>query len=328
MAGKKSRRELGRGMTLSGAIVKAQRRFTADELVASAEELLREHATSPLHDALAPSLLVFYAERRLVDPPSRDAAGALCFGSSVHASVGGDFYERRHLLQLMAVQVLRGLDLTLEEIGELVRGLDDNHLRLLIDDPEEAEKKANVMRNWLGMIAKGRYKPKSGQSALVDSGAYLTPELEPPPISRPGVTQPPSPERVPPPVPSGLVSKRTVMGHHNKAKSGDIMPDDLPTASVPVLSATRRSRPSAGRPALPPRRSTLPAGTKLENGASRTSRESAERISNGFIVGDRYVRHVLADGIELHVSARAAASRVESDALNIMIGRLRALLER
>jgi len=314
MAGKKSRRELGRGMTLSGAIVKAQRRFTADELVASAEELLREHATSPLHDALAPSLLVFYAERRLVDPPSRDEAG--------------DFYERRHLLQLMAVQVLRGLDLTLEEIGELVRGLDDNHLRLLIDDPEEAEKKANVMRNWLGMIAKGRYKPKSGQSALVDSGAYLTPELEPPPISRPGVTQPPSPERVPPPVPSGLVSKRTVMGHHNKAKSGDIMPDDLPTASVPVLSATRRSRPSAGRPALPPRRSTLPAGTKLENGASRTSRESAERISDGFIVGDRYVRHVLADGIELHVSARAAASRVESDALNIMIGRLRALLER
>ncbi len=314
MAGKKSRRELGRGMTLSGAIVKAQRRFTADELVASAEELLREHATSPLHDALGASLLVFYAVRRVVDPRARDEAG--------------DFYERRHLLQLMAVQVLRGLDLTLEEIGELVRGLDDNHLRLLIDDPEEAEKKANVMRNWLGMIAKGRYKPKSGQSALVDSGAYLTPELEPPPISRPGVTQPPSPERVPPPVPSGLVSKRTVMGHHNKAKSGDIMPDDLPTASVPVLSATRRSRPSAGRPALPPRRSTLPAGTKLENGASRTSRESAERISNGFIVGDRYVRHVLADGIELHVSARAAASRVESDALNIMIGRLRALLER
>ena len=94
---------MSKNFRLSGAINARPLRFTAEELINNAEELLRKSSSAPARDAMTPGVLEFYIERGLVDPPQSDG--------------DGEYFTRRHLLQLMAVQVLRGLDLGLDEIG-------------------------------------------------------------------------------------------------------------------------------------------------------------------------------------------------------------------
>ena len=132
-------------LTLSGSIEAYAERFTVEELAVAAEDLLRQHSNAALNEAIEPGRVAFYIERQWVDEPIRDDEG--------------EHFRKRHLLQLCAVQVMRGLDLALDDIGKLVRGVDNEHLRMLCDDPAEAEKKAAVMSNWLTMLDKGRRSP-------------------------------------------------------------------------------------------------------------------------------------------------------------------------
>lgn len=81
-----------------------------------------------------------YVEQQLVDPPSNETQP----------------YRHRHLLQIVAIHTLKGLGLEMTRIRELVRGVDDGYLRMLCDEPVEAEKKAAVMSNWLKMLNNGR----------------------------------------------------------------------------------------------------------------------------------------------------------------------------
>lgn len=299
---------MNRRHTLSGAILAQPAQFSVDDLVRAAEELLRDHATSPLHDALTPSLVNFYADRQLVDAPARDAAG--------------EHYTRRHLLQLTAVQVLRGLDLSLDEIGELVRGVDEANLRLLVDDPAEAEKKANVMRNWLGVIARGRYRGPSDERTASPFEAAADGDITGPPPLRPGgAAQVIRPERAPPPMAVGVVSRRTIMGAGSPlAGLADVLaPSDLPTGNVPTLAPTRSVRTG---PAVP----DSVRDKARASGGSR--RENAAMISDSFIVGERYVRHELAAGISLHVSAKVASGRLSPAETDALVQRVRELLAR
>ena len=91
---------MARPFRLSGAIDTRPERFDVDELVRHAEELLRESKSKASSDPINSGVIEFYIERGLVDTPKFDGETP--------------YFVRRHLLQLMAVQVLRGLDLGLK----------------------------------------------------------------------------------------------------------------------------------------------------------------------------------------------------------------------
>ncbi|GEM_PF-2771296 len=286
---------MARHKRLSGAIIARPEWYTAAELVRAAEELLREQAGSAATGRLPPSVIAFYEERGLVDPPQ-------------DASVERP-YTRRHLMQLMAVQVLRRIDLGLDEIASLVRGVDDKNLKLLIDDPEEAEKKANVMRNWLGVIARGRYNgdgPPDDEALLDndDSAPFIQPSRVP---------------LVPNNGPSQR-GKRTILGNPSKpGKPGLDMPPDLPVAARD--GSTRRAKPKAARRTMPRRADfgsegpapTLPGRVALSESVAGEA--------------ELFVRHRLMDGVELHVEIEVMQARLDPADLTTLFERIRALLQ-
>ena len=126
-----------RPRSLSAAIATQPEAFDLDELVVAVARLVRGDTT---RERAAPQQIDLYVQQGLVDAPGP----------------GGKPYHRRHLLQVLAIQSLRGLDLGMERIRELVQGVDDTYLRMLCDEPAEAEKKAAVMTNWLNMLSSGR----------------------------------------------------------------------------------------------------------------------------------------------------------------------------
>lgn len=135
-------------------------RFDAHGLITQATSLLREHADDPTSPGVSHAQLRFYLQQRLVDEPRTEGSRQI--------------FGRRQLLQLCAVQILRGVDLELDRIGGIVQGMGDEQLKLLCDHPDEAAKKAAVMSNWLGMLEKGRYsRADRGETAMMHQ-----PEIE------------------------------------------------------------------------------------------------------------------------------------------------------
>ncbi len=141
--------------SVSAAVRDIPQRFDTYGLLTHASELLRDRTTNPSAEPLGEPLLRFYIERGLVEGPETEGSRQI--------------FHQRQLLQLCAVQVLRSADLDLERIAQLVHGVDEDHLRMLCDEPEEAAKKAAVMRNWMQMMDKGRYsRDERGETAMAN----------------------------------------------------------------------------------------------------------------------------------------------------------------
>lgn len=145
---------------VSEAIEALPIRFDAHGLLTQATALLRDHADDPTSPGVSHAQLRFYLQQRLVDEPRNEGSRQI--------------FGRRQLLQLCAVQILRGVELDLDRIAGIVQGMGDEQLKLLCDHPDEAAKKAAVMSNWLGMLEKGRYsRADRGETAMMHQ-----PEIE------------------------------------------------------------------------------------------------------------------------------------------------------
>ncbi len=291
---------MGGTFSLNDELDERPLRYSVDELIHHAAELLAEQGGSAVHDAVPCSIVDFYIERRLVDEAAQDGSGR--------------YFTRRHLLQLMAVQVLRGLELSLEQIGELVREVDDKNLKLLVDEPEEVAKKANVMRNWLSVIARGRYKRSSGDTQATPTSAQkLVLEVAPPPTP----IQPARAPLVPNDNRDGQ-AMRTVMGNAKISDAHAPSPRlNLPTNRPYAPAAAAQSGGRGHRTSRQPSLDMLSSETRPGRVARSTRRvESAT-----------WRRHILADGIELHLDAAHDRSHLDKIAVNTLLAQIRALLE-
>jgi hypothetical protein len=314
-------------MTLSGSIDAQAERFSMQELTVAAEDLLRQHSNAALNDSIEPSRVQFYIERQWVDEPIRDEEG--------------EHFRKRHLLQLCAVQVMRGLDLGLDDIGKLVRGVDNEYLRMLCDDPAEAEKKAAVMSNWLGMLDKGRRSPARKGRTVNMKGASVERAFAPPPPPPPPL--PASVERsgTPDDLPDAIDGARKQLAPRNHGR-----PQTLPAtgrdrrillaAGEEALLAALDSRtplqpggfatippaPEAPTPApdpdvtpMAPERAVSPPASRSTIGVGEDDRDqktapitpikvpqaTAAEEESGDEAASDWTRHRVVDGIELHV---------------------------
>ncbi|MEY3015519.1 MAG: hypothetical protein RIT45_4254 [Pseudomonadota bacterium] len=199
---------------VSEAIANLPQRFDTHGLLTQASGLLREHTGDPASAGVSEAQLRFYVERGLVDSPHPEGARQI--------------YGQRQLLQLCAVQILRGVALDLDRIAGVVQGIADDQLKLLCDEPEEASKKAAVMSNWLGMLEKGRYsRADRGETAMLHQ-----PEIErvvaappqPPPASVLRQAAPVAPDLdalgLPdaPRAPAGARQNRSTLAHGDAAR--------------------------------------------------------------------------------------------------------------
>lgn len=239
----------GRRHSVSEAIGALPVSLSAEELLQAATALLAARIAGQATDPLHLPLLYYYHEHGLVDPP--------------HQEHGSLRYGHRQVLQVCAVQVLRAADFDLERIAALVQGVDDEHLRLLCDEPEEARKKAHVMRNWMSMLDKGRYfRPDRGETEMIVQGAPAQ-RAAAPRAARPATSAGPSGAAPDPraragawadaPLPDALPSARRDLerGAGEGADGGDVLtaiglPDAMP--GLADLAAARRDRgPRGGR---------------------------------------------------------------------------------
>ncbi len=295
---------MGKGrMTLSGSIAAHAERFTVEELAITAEELLRQHSNEALNGSIEPSRVQFYIERQWVDEPIRDEEG--------------EHFRKRHLLQLCAVQVMRGIDLGLDDIGKLVRGVDNEYLKMLCDDPVEAEKKAAVMSNWLSMLDQGRRAPaRKGSTVQINSPkldrAFAPPPLKPPPPLPESVERSSTPDDLPDAI--GQVREKLAPRDRNTLLASG--PDDL----LAALNARTPLRPE-GFAAMavqldapsPPKAPPTPvpvADAPSERTAPITPVSvdvaAKERVDESIATPQRaaaaaWLRHHVVDGVELHI---------------------------
>ncbi len=156
--------------TVSQAIQTMPMRFDMFGILGAASQVLRARAADATLEPLDPAQLQFFIERGLVSPPSQDGSRLI--------------FDRRQLLQICAVQALRGAGLDLERIATLMQGAGDEHLRLLCDEPEETAKKAAVMHNWMQMLDKGRYsRADRGGTSMMHQPEVELPSAPPPSIA-------------------------------------------------------------------------------------------------------------------------------------------------
>lgn len=292
-----------RRMTLSGSIGQYAERFTTDELVSAAEKLLREHSNSALDSAIDPARVQFYIEREWMDEPLRDDEG--------------EHYRRRHLLQLCAVQVLRGLDMGLDDIGKLLRGVDNEHLKMLCDDPVEAEKKAAVMNNWLSMLDQGRRAPSKPGRTLNAAKSVPTRAFAPPPepAARPAPMAPKLPTDVPPddlptgPGPNGSAQRGRSRLHG--APISDRSRNTLLSAGDEALLAALDSRTPLQPPGLVGMAASAPVVT-----ATPATADTALPVA--------WMRHHVVAGVEINL--RVGRSLGNSMELELALARIREIL--
>lgn len=158
--------------TVSQAIQALPMRFDMFGVISAASQVLRARAADGRVEPLDQAQLAFFIDRGLVSPPSQDGTRQI--------------FDRRQLLQVCAVQALRGAGLDLDRIAVLVQGAGDEHLRLLCDEPEETAKKAAVMHNWMQMLDKGRYsRADRGGTAMMHQPDVELPVAAPPPSIAP-----------------------------------------------------------------------------------------------------------------------------------------------
>ncbi len=322
---------MNRPRTVSAAIHAQPEQFSLDSLVSTANALLRDQPGSP--EQTDSSAVALYLEQRLIDAPE----------------VGDRPYGRRHLMQLVAIQTLRSMHFGTERIRTLVHGVDDDYLRLLCDDPVEAEKKAAVMSNWLNMLKKGRVgRPGRGETAHMNAPEpepvrHFAPAAEPAPVRKArhgvapalqglaGLGAPPPP----PPPPRDLPTQQP--------------PLDLPDAPLQKQPQTRPLRPPRATMAAsrslndalreqlgpdlngPPEGATpqFPVGSHLPRrqvtvssgpGADTAPTAAAPKLPPV----ESWTRLQLADGVELHT--RTVHHKLSEPELAALFSRLRALL--
>lgn len=280
-----------RRKSVSQAIAALPKRFDATELAQAATTLLRERTDDGTGSTIDVALLQLYIELGVVDAPVREG--------------DRDLFSEHHLLQLTASQILRESGLELDPIATLLRGVDDRHLKMLCDDPQEAASKAAVMRNWLHMLDKGRYaRPDRGETRLAhDEG--------------------PKPATTPTPTDLAAVLRSAMpvaptLGH----------PD--PPTMVP-----------AGRPAARVHRATIAnvdaarlmatLADAVERPATTAQRpppvSPARHAEADVPLSQPWRRFRIASGIELHVADHALAAERDPTATAIILERVRRALD-
>ena len=187
-----------------------------------------------------------------------------------------------------------------------------------MDEPEEAEKKANVMRNWLGVIARGRYNERAPGATPSPYGSAIDREVTAPPPSI-------QPSRVPlvPPSRKESRAKRTILGNANMLREGlPELPPDLPR-TLPFTPATIEAKPA---------RRTLPRHTPGGGMSGITDRSRGpvsrpmRRISP--LSGVSWTRHPLATGLELHIGEHFDANQFDGRDMTELLAKIKALLDR
>ena len=200
-----------------------------------------------------------------------------------------------------------------------MREVDDKNLKLLVDEPEEAEKKANVMRNWLNVIARGRYNEGDQQREITYTGGSRRRATIPPPM-----IQPSRAPLVPAEAREGR-AKRTLLGNPNGPLPGTgSIPSDLPEigtfapAGAAAGRGPRRPVHSRAQPAERAERSDPPPRGR------RRSRGITGPIRLGAIT---WTRHTLSLGIELLVAEGFDDQGLPPDEVYQILERVRRLLE-
>ena len=297
-------------MTLSGSIAKYAERFTVEALVAAAEELLRQHSNAALDGAIDPARVEFYIEREWVDEPIRDEEG--------------EHFRRRHLLQLCAVQVLRGLDMNLDDIGKLLRGVDNEHLKMLCDDPVEAEKKAAVMSNWLSMLDQGRRPPSNNGKTLPSVKSTAERAFAAPPA--PAAPPPPPPAAIPAEGPPDDLPDAPANGKPASAQRGRVRAHSLPLSDrnrntlLSVGDEAMLAALDSRTPLQPPGMVGVPAVVTAAPVAKVAPAPVAAEGSRPMA----WMHHPIVAGVELHV--RVGRNVGKSAELEQALARIREIL--
>ena len=310
--------------SVSQAIQTLPIRFDMFGMMAAASQLLRARSAHGNLEPLDQAQLQFFIERGLVDPPSQNGSRQI--------------FDRRQLLQVCAVQSLRGAGLDLDRIATVMQGADDDHLRLLCDEPEETAKKAAVMHNWMQMLEKGRYsRADRGGTSLMHQPEVELPVVPPqPPIAPRARVAPSSPSLslpdprqydapagaaepvefelpdAPPPTIGTVANAAGRAGRETLANSElQRISDQLSgavhgrtvSASVPGPRAPLPARGPALAPAPAPVAAPAPRPVAPAAPAPRSVSESANlhRPVSREDAGRVWRRHSLAPGVELHI---------------------------
>ena len=115
------------------------------------------------------------------------------------------------------------------ESGELVQGVDEPYLRMLCDEPAEAEKKAAVMTNWLNMLSSGRVgRDDRGETHLLNGPGAAA---EPPPVMHVAPVR--NNRGVAPALDLGAVGRFAGLDALSATTPPDDLPDAHPHADLP-----------------------------------------------------------------------------------------------
>jgi DNA-binding transcriptional MerR regulator len=326
--------------SVSQVVAAMPMRFDARELADAASQLMRARSDDGQATQIDSALLQLYLDRGLIDAPEPDGDARA--------------FTQHHLLQLTAVQILREGDVDLASIGELLQGVDDRHLKMLCDDPQEAASKAAVMRNWLHMLEKGRYsRAERGETrlahhaepervvadappdlaAVLRTAAPVAPSLGLP-DDLPSIVEAsklPLTPAIPPPPVAAARNNRATIAHVDPALlaaslgRGASEPHDdgkgEQTAPAPVVPKPTTVKAAAAR--APVEREDIDAAAR----SAPPPRHSSRTASSPRPVGQRWRRYRVAGGVELHVAAMHDGRAPDATAIEAVLERVRLILE-
>ncbi len=265
--------------------------------------------------------LHYYVEQGLLDPSWESASGPA--------------WAPRHVLQLMAVRVLRAAGLLPAEIAGLVRGVEDEQLAQLCAEPTEASKKAAVMSNWLKMLGRGKKAPaRHDQTSLLYGNAPAR-HFAPPPVGLDSTAVPP-----PPPVPADAAGKGDDTRRDKKGDSGVTIPLNLPRGGVTMIGRGVKATPATPTdlPGLPedlPGAAWRRGATRLERPASLSGDEtedaqaasSSSEVAPHVETNGAWRAYSLADGVELRLRGRPAPAALADDDRAALLAEVMRLLD-
>lgn len=319
---------------VSAAIDALPDSFDLNGVVAAAQRLVQVDAPN---GKITKRQVNSYVAQKLVDPPSNETQP----------------FRHRHLLQIVAIQTLWSLGLEMTRIRELVQGVDDGYLRMLCDEPVEAEKKAAVMSNWLKMLNNGRVgRHERGETHLLHAPNPEPAQRQVMHVAPVRNSRGPAPSldltaatarKTPRPVPFAPPSHTAEPANLPAGQPPIDLPDELPanrqapletrnlrsarptfTASQSLADAVRRRMEGPALERTPRVAVQVPAINSDADAGKESYVQDEASTEVAPALPQAWTRLRVAEGVELHVQVGRAP--VPADAMDGLLAQIRSLI--